>query len=48
MFREVEPLTFLEVVSTYGFWKIMSIVWTIPLIVFIGYVIKCKLSNKII
>lgn len=37
--NQVEPLTLFEVMHTYGFIKIMSMIWAIPILLIIGTLI---------
>lgn len=39
MTRPVETLTLFEVIHTYGFIKIMSMIWCIPLAIMLGIIL---------
>ena len=39
-------LSYLDLIFTYGFFKIMQFIWTPVLLVVLGFFIKNKLTNK--
>lgn len=39
-------LSYLDLIFTYGFFKIMQIIWTPVLLVVLGFFIKHKLTDK--
>lgn len=45
MFREEITLTYLDLIFTYGFWKLMSVIWT-PVIIMIGILVLNRREIK--